>query len=224
MSLQRHKRTGRALTQAQIAYNELRRAITSGMLPGGAHIIQSEWADRLDVSITPIREAIRRLEQDGLAESEAHKGTTVTSLSLDDAEEIFRLRVVINELQLRKNNCLAEDDLRKARELCTEMDDTRDGIEFADLYQAFHCMVLGPDSSRMSRISQNLVLAAGPYVTVLFLAKPELMKTANEQNYEILEAAEHQAVEEMVALNAKHLQCCLSALRSVNIDELLAGS
>ena len=72
---------------------ELRRQIILGQLPEGTPLRQEKLAAELGVSRVPLREAIRRLEAEGFVVSEVHKGSVVTSLSLDEIEELFELRV-----------------------------------------------------------------------------------------------------------------------------------
>lgn len=207
--------SSRRTTQAQVAYNELRRAITSGDLPGGAHIVQSEWADRLDVSITPIREAIRRLEQDGLAHSEAHKGTTVTQLTFEGSQEIYTLRHAVEPIQYRKANGRIAGTFEEARELCTEMNEVKDPVEFCDLDLRFHCILMGIDKSWTSRVTRFLCAAASPYITVCLHSDPKLMPQANEQHFQMIDAMESGDVETAIAINSQHLNQTLNVLRSV---------
>src|SRR5580700_3768863 len=72
---------------------ELRRQIILGQLPEGMPLRQEKLAAELGVSRVPLREAIRRLEAEGFVVSVLHKGSIVTSLSLDEIEELFELRV-----------------------------------------------------------------------------------------------------------------------------------
>lgn len=208
-------RISRRTTQAQVAYNELRRAITSGELPGGTHIVQSEWADRLDVSITPIREAIRRLEQDGLAHSEAHKGTTVTQLSFEAAEEIYTLRRTLEPVQYRLAAGRLSGTVDEARELCVEMNDVRDPVEFCDLDLRFHFIIMGLNDSWTSRVARLLGIAAGPYITISLHADPQLMAVANEEHFQLLDALEEGDIDRVISLNARHLEHAVDVLKTV---------
>ncbi|MBB3770152.1 DNA-binding GntR family transcriptional regulator [Angulomicrobium tetraedrale] len=72
---------------------ELRRQIIVGQLPEGAPLRQEKLASELGVSRVPLREAIRQLEAEGLVVSELHKGTVVSSLSLEEIEELFEIRM-----------------------------------------------------------------------------------------------------------------------------------
>jgi DNA-binding GntR family transcriptional regulator len=85
-------KVGRESLSDQIV-KELRRQIITGQLPDGAPLRQERLAAELGVSRVPLREAIRQLEAEGLVTSELHKGTVVSSLSLDEIEELFEIRV-----------------------------------------------------------------------------------------------------------------------------------
>lgn len=84
-------KVGRQSLTDQIV-TELRRQIITGQLPEGAPLRQEKLAAELGVSRVPLREAIRQLEAEGLVVSELHKGTVVSSLSLDEIEELFEIR------------------------------------------------------------------------------------------------------------------------------------
>ena len=85
-------KVGRESLSDQIV-KELRRQIITGQLPDGTPLRQERLAAELGVSRVPLREAIRQLEAEGLVTSELHKGTVVSSLSLDEIEELFEIRV-----------------------------------------------------------------------------------------------------------------------------------
>ena len=65
-----------------IAYEVLRHAIITGEIPAGERIVETEYASRLHISRTPLREALRRLERDGLVEYEMRRGVMVRALTL----------------------------------------------------------------------------------------------------------------------------------------------
>jgi DNA-binding GntR family transcriptional regulator len=75
------------LSKSDMVTDSLRELISSGRLSPGIALRQQELADRFRVSATPIREAMRRLESEGLITFDAHKGATVTTPDLDETEE-----------------------------------------------------------------------------------------------------------------------------------------
>ena len=83
------------------AADAVRRMITSGALAPGSHVIESRLAAELGLSRSPLREALRVLEQEGLLRSVPHHGVTVTELSAQDIYEIFTLRRTLEEMAVR---------------------------------------------------------------------------------------------------------------------------
>lgn len=72
--------------------SSLRQAIVSGQFPPGAHLNESEIAKQMNVSRIPIREAVKKLEQEGLVVRHPNRGVKVTTFSEQDIREIFSLR------------------------------------------------------------------------------------------------------------------------------------
>ncbi|MDD3411992.1 MAG: GntR family transcriptional regulator, partial [Eubacteriales bacterium] len=75
-----------------IAYETLKHAIITGQIPAGARIVETEYADRLHISRTPLREALRKLERDGLVEYMLRRGVVVRAFTIADVEEIYTIR------------------------------------------------------------------------------------------------------------------------------------
>ena len=86
----------RFATKAEAVYGEIRRRILTGVLEPGAPINQDALAPELGVSVTPVREAVRRLEAEGLVRFEAHKTVIVTPLSRDELRELYDLRLQLD--------------------------------------------------------------------------------------------------------------------------------
>jgi DNA-binding GntR family transcriptional regulator len=89
-------------TMAEAALAELRDSILSGELPPGAPLRLEELAERLGMSISPVREAVRRLESLGLAVHVPHRGARVSELALDDLRDTYEVRLVLEPLAVRK--------------------------------------------------------------------------------------------------------------------------
>lgn len=76
-------------------YERLRDEIVSGSLQPGAQLVETRIAEELGVSKTPVREALIRLQRDGLVEIEPYRGARVLEPSADDVREILELRELI---------------------------------------------------------------------------------------------------------------------------------
>ncbi|WP_067822968.1 GntR family transcriptional regulator [Actinomadura kijaniata] len=77
---------------ADVAYAELRRMILSGDVAAGSRLGEAELAGTLGLSRTPVREALQRLDADGLVEVLPHRGARVVRWTAADLAEIFELR------------------------------------------------------------------------------------------------------------------------------------
>jgi DNA-binding GntR family transcriptional regulator len=83
-------------SKSDVAYAELRRLILLGALPAGSRLPQYELAATLNMSITPIREAIRRLSSEGLIDLDTHKDARVASISAEEARQLFEVRLLLD--------------------------------------------------------------------------------------------------------------------------------
>jgi DNA-binding GntR family transcriptional regulator len=84
------------------AYRQLRDAILAGQIPMGARINELELATAWRVSRTPIRDAIRRLEAEGLVQAVPGRGVMVPRLGLADVDELYELREVLEGRAARR--------------------------------------------------------------------------------------------------------------------------
>ena len=83
-------------TKAEAVYQELSAHILDGRMEPGSTVNQEGLAASLGVSITPLREALRRLESDGLVILEAHRTLTVAPLSLSEVSELYAVRLQLD--------------------------------------------------------------------------------------------------------------------------------
>lgn len=83
-------------TKAEAVYQQLSSRILMGEIEPGATLNQEILAASLGVSITPLREALRRLESDGLVQLEAHRMVTVTPLSADEVNDLYAVRLQLD--------------------------------------------------------------------------------------------------------------------------------
>lgn len=76
----------------EIVYLELKHKILTGEIPTGKRLMEVELAKKMNVSRTPIREAIRRLADDGLVQMTERKGAYVAQISIKDMLDVFEIR------------------------------------------------------------------------------------------------------------------------------------
>jgi DNA-binding GntR family transcriptional regulator len=90
------------LAAPQRLFDAIRRDIISGALAPGTRVTEAALAARYGVSRVPVREALRTLEAEGFVESRPYAGSTVAEIPLDDAEDLFAVRGVIESTIARR--------------------------------------------------------------------------------------------------------------------------
>lgn len=102
----------------QEVYDRLRAAILSGALAPGARLTELGLARQFGTSQAPVREALRRLEQEGLARAFPRRGTYVTRLTREEVEEVYSLRAELEAYAVRRYIERADPDaLARPRQL-----------------------------------------------------------------------------------------------------------
>ena len=137
------------------AYQMIRDSIIAGRYESGQHLRSEELAVVVGVSRTPVREALRRLHSEGLVDFRANYGAYVTGWTLDDLDEVFGLRTVLESYaaelaatallpeQITEIEARAEETYRHAVE---QGPGFRDRIALAN--NALHAIIIGAAASR----------------------------------------------------------------------------
>ena len=109
-----------------VAYEYLLNAIMSYELKPGQVIVEQEVSDQLGISRTPIREAFKQLESEGLVHHFPSRGTFVTNLTVQDVEEIFQLREMFELTALKSAiHRITEEELRYIEGRLRYLDDKK---------------------------------------------------------------------------------------------------
>lgn len=134
--------TGNA-SRSEIAYQKLKQAIQTGALPPGTRIREVEIAERFSISRTPAREAIRRLESEGLISFVPHQGATVSQLDHQATMELYDLREVLEGTAAGfAARHASEAEIEELRELvASEEAIPDDPAKLADLNRLFHSVL-----------------------------------------------------------------------------------
>ncbi|WP_340539152.1 GntR family transcriptional regulator [Nocardioides sp. GXZ039] len=141
-------------TSSDRAYEALRTAILNGEYEMGVRLGEVELASSLDISRTPIREALRRLAADGLVEVESNRGARVASWTHEDLDEIFVLRELLESHGAAlAAPLITDDEIGELEQLCGRMEalvDRRTGAalqELNGLNREFHDRILAASGS-----------------------------------------------------------------------------
>jgi len=150
---------------------EIRRSILAGDLRPGQSFSLREIAAELGVSFIPVREALRRLERQGLVSTERGKSATVTPLSHEDLHGIYRLRRQLEpEIAARSCQVISDDELDRLDQVVRTFADKSLGID--DIYEAhhnFHMELLRPAATAWDlNILESLWHASERYIRLAF--------------------------------------------------------
>ena len=109
----------------------LRAAIWSGEFKPGQKLRQDELADRFGISSTPVREALRQLEAEGLVTSVAHQGVVVTRLSHAEIKERYRLRALLESYATREAVTHLQADPDRRQQLLADLQKLQESLSQA---------------------------------------------------------------------------------------------
>ncbi len=204
----------------EIAYEVLKHAIITGDIPAGERIVETDYADRLHISRTPLREALRKLERDGLVEYVMRRGVVVRAFTIADVEEIYTIR---NALEMLTLPAIIEkatpEDIESLREKLHEMDELvakRDIEALSPLTRAFHTQL-----TRLCRQNRILRVIEGQdeFITrfsAMAIRQEARIDEAHQEHHHLVDLVEARDLEGFQVLMQHHIdaskQNCLRAL------------
>lgn len=144
-----------------VVFNTLRQGILKGELEPGERLMEIALADKLGVSRTPIREAIRKLELEGLVTMIPRKGAVVASISEKDMREVLEVRVTLEQLAVTlacKNfDKNAIDEIKAAEANFESAVISHDTMKIVDADVAFHDVIYNyTGNTRLIQMINNL--------------------------------------------------------------------
>jgi DNA-binding GntR family transcriptional regulator len=140
-------------------YQRMRTAIFTGELAPGTPVIEADVAATLGASRTPVREALRRLESEGLLEPRGVRGTIVRALEREEVECVFDVREALETIAAqRASRRMAERDYAELERLLGRMKKSvEDPAELERLDTLFHERILAhADGKRLKKILEDL--------------------------------------------------------------------
>jgi DNA-binding GntR family transcriptional regulator len=205
LTVDQHPRTASADSVAH-AYGILRAAILDGRLVAGTIVVQQQLAETLNVSRTPLREALRLLQMEGLIDAEANKQMRVTPITLERIEELFVMRIPLDVIAVRvavdrmtKTDLLALDRYEKDMR---ELSPAGSTAAWERAHTLFHQRLTRSAGERMADVCDMLVDHCGRYTRPA--AIPGHPRMAREQCSAVLHEEHRQLVEACAARDCEH--------------------
>lgn len=145
----------------EIVFMELKKAIFDGRIKEGEHLVENTIAEKMNVSRTPVREALRQLEAEGLVVNIPRRGAIVKGITLQDAEEIYDLREVLEGLTTRlacRNR--TEEDINRLNDILNLMAEAikeEDYCKYLNLHKGYNDIILNSSSNkRLQSMMKNI--------------------------------------------------------------------
>jgi DNA-binding GntR family transcriptional regulator len=207
-------------TMTDAVYEQLKTAIVELRIPPGEPLREADIAQGLSVSKTPVREALARLEQDGLVELNSFRSAVVTDYTARDLKEIYELREIIEVAAARSAaESMSERglaDLGRIASECVRLSDAGDGgSELVRLISEFDTVLFEEVQNRRIRSILANLAAHLTRIGLLTAGIPGRNAASVREHGQIYEAIERRDPEAAERFMRRHI-------RSVRDDQLSA--
>ena len=199
---------------SQKVYRVLKTEIIKGSLKPGTKLLEGKIAKQMKVSRTPIREALRELAAEGFVKISPNQGVVVSNASVEDVQEVLRIRGVLEGLAARlATKMISEEEIKelekyqKQMEYYTKKDDV---LAFSEMDAEFHELILNIcGNNKLIQIRKNISDQAHRY-RIRSLSIPGRLKYSLKEHQEILEALKRKDSEQADRLSQKHIENVLA--------------
>ena len=180
----------------QIAYDEIKTMILTGELEPGERIVLDDLSQRLNLSVTPIRDALNKLEQDDLIVITPRTSHSVVKITASDAADILDLRLMLEMYALQSaGNSLADFPIAHFKDLFSRASLPHNPKDFMLADAQFHSAILAMSpNQRLPKLYaylQNLIQV----ISVQAIKSEGRIADANKEHLELLKAIEQQDIE-----------------------------
>jgi DNA-binding GntR family transcriptional regulator len=197
-----------AVTKRDQIVDELRRLISSGDLARGDRLPQDELARRFNASITPVREALRLLEAEGLVVAEPHRGVRVAGVDLERIKGLYVLRRLAEGYAMRRVvQRLSPRDIAEVTALLDQMQATIEAGDLAavrDMNRQFHFFFY--ERCGMAALCDEIRVIWRSFPWDLRLNSMSRLEASHREHLEILAAVKAGDVSAAAAATERHIQ------------------
>jgi DNA-binding GntR family transcriptional regulator len=212
-------------TKSDYVHNTLKQKILSGELSMGDSINISKISEELNVSIIPVREAVKRLETEGLVVTVPHKGAQVKSFDLEKIKEIYAIRAVLEGLAAKSAiPNMDPEKIKRLKEITEEMrqyaldgEDERFGITNKEFHRFIY-----QHSTYPMLYDMIFNLWDGNWAKSVFAFNHKRMFEAVEEHLEIIKAIEEKDEEKTEQLVRQHKLNIVNMFEKISKNNLNA--
>ncbi len=194
----------------EVVFESIRGAIISGILKPGERLMEVQLAEKLGVSRTPIREAIRKLELEGLVIMIPRKGAYVADLSIKDITDVLEVRSALESLAaglaaLR----MTDEEIEELEMTAVQFNQAIEDNDFDKMVQKdidFHDKIFkATRNEKLIQISNNLREQVQRF-RIMYIEKANKSKKLAKDHYEIAEAISQRNIDKAEELAKKHIE------------------
>lgn len=190
------------------ARDRIRASIFSGELGKGAILSQGQLAEQMGVSRTPMREALRMLQEEGLVEIEPNRRARVIGFDADDLELVYSSRIILTAIATTLTvPLLTDNDIQKMRDALAKMEkagaeDDMHGWQVAD--RSFHALHCSKAPAAILREIEHLFSRSALYRRLRVRDMPHRQTASQEDHHGILSACSARNAENAMVAVIRH--------------------
>ena len=205
---------------SQKTYRILKRAIVRGDLAPNSKLVLTEIAKSLEISNTPIREAINKLASEGLVKVIPNKGIIVKEINIDDFKEILQIRAFLDGLIAKlASEKITDEEIDEMMGVIHEMEYTvkrDDRLNYNDLDIQFHDFLLNiTGNNKLKEIYNNLINQSSRF-RLRTLKIPDRMGKSLKEHKEIALKIKERNTDEANRVSQEHIE---NISKSIEEDE-----
>ena len=213
-------------SRADQVYEQLKRDVSGFKLVPGDRFTETEISERLNVSRTPVRQALFRLQQEGFVEVLFRSGWRVLPFDFDQFEALYDLRMVLETTAVRR---LCEQATRVNNDLLEELASiwlvspeqrSTNTVELAQWDEAFHCaLVAAAGNTEMARVHRDVTERIRVVRRLDFTQQPRRDATYDE-HAQILQAIGYKRGDQAALLLRTHIQTSQAEVRKITLHQV----
>ncbi len=214
------------ISLADEAYHRLKQDLADFVLVPGDRFTENEICARLQVSRTPVRQALLRLQSEGHVEVLFRNGWRVLPFDFEKFDQLYELRLLLETSAVRR---ICDDDARVNRSqldalaaiwMAPEVRRSTDAVEVAQWDEAFHCaLVSAAGNAEMARVHREVTERIRIIRRLDFTKKPRIALTY-EEHAKILRAIKARRAEQAVMLLNTHIMASQTEVRKITLHEV----
>ena len=192
-----------------VVFNTLRQAILRGELKPDERLMEIQLANKLGVSRTPIREALRKLELEGLVNMVPRKGAEVADITEKSLRDVLEVRKALEELSVQLAcEKITEEEIEELKRVAERFKDTlndQDVTKIAEADVAFHDVIYtATDNQKLILLLNNLREQMYRY-RVEYLKKEEAYPQLIAEHEELIDNISKRNKEEATRIMCEHI-------------------